>query len=380
MRTNVIPEMEQQAPCLEPLDAAGGDGEPIVLGRFPFTIGRNATCDYQIASSRISREHARIFKDTKGFRIKDLGSTNGTSVNGQKVGESRLNQGDILAFADLQFSFTLPQTEDRAAGATMVLSEDQAGEEVEGDGGVAPLIGLIRRLQESLLCRALPIRYEALFSFAEHKVVGFEAHLSGRWASAGDYQGALSPDCRLVERARLLYRVLAVEHISSALETSLLLLTLRHEEVSADHLPETLARFVRQAANREVAVGAPHAAAVDTAYFHNFVERIQSLGLATAVIGFAGTAKQLNELASIQPRLVQLAPAMVRGVDRSTQRQRQVKELAAAAAGLGARLVAAGLHSQNEVDVCRDLGCPLGQGDIFPQSPPLSPPLDGLFA
>jgi EAL domain-containing protein (putative c-di-GMP-specific phosphodiesterase class I) len=380
MRTNVIPETEQQAPCLEPLDAANLIAEPIVLGRFPFTIGRNATCDHQIASSRISREHVRIFKDAKGYRIKDLGSTNGTSVNGQKVGESRLAQGDILAIADLQFSFCLPQHEDRTAGATMVLSDDPDRGELVSDSGVVPMIATIRRLQESVLCRALPIRYEAIFSFTQHKVVGFEAHLSGLWNTAGDCQGVLSVESRLVERARLLYRVLAAEQTASAPEAGLLLLTLRHEEVSADHLPETLSRFVQHAENRQLALGAPHAAAVDTPYFQSFVARIHSLGLQTALTGFAGGAKQLTELAKMEPRLVQLAPAMVRGLDRSTQRQRQLKELAVAAADLNAGLIAAGLHTQNEADVCRDLGCPLGQGDFFPQSPSLCPALEGLFA
>lgn len=56
---------------------------------------------------------------------------------------------------------------------------------------------------------------------------------------------------------------------------------------------------------------------------------------------------------------------MVRGIDRNRPRQTQLKALVAAVTALGSQVIGTGFHSQNEVKVCLDLGCTLGQGDLF---------------
>ena len=66
-------------------------------------IGRDSNCDIQIDNIAVSREHARITKEhsriTKGpgdYFVEDLGSQNGTFVNGQKVSKKLLNTGDEI--------------------------------------------------------------------------------------------------------------------------------------------------------------------------------------------------------------------------------------------------------------------------------------------
>ncbi len=59
------------------------------------TIGRGQGCQVQLADSMVSQLHARLFRDNKGLNIEDLGSTNGTYLNGRKVGgPARLKKGD----------------------------------------------------------------------------------------------------------------------------------------------------------------------------------------------------------------------------------------------------------------------------------------------
>ncbi|MBA2610040.1 MAG: FHA domain-containing protein [Actinobacteria bacterium] len=59
------------------------------------TLGRGQGCQVQIADSMVSQLHARLFRDAKGFHIEDLGSTNGTYLNGRKVGgPAKLKKGD----------------------------------------------------------------------------------------------------------------------------------------------------------------------------------------------------------------------------------------------------------------------------------------------
>jgi hypothetical protein len=65
------------------------------------TIGRSSDCDIVLPKRQVSRYHAQIERDDGGYLLRDLGSKNGTYVNGQKVyGEPhRLRDGDEIQIA-----------------------------------------------------------------------------------------------------------------------------------------------------------------------------------------------------------------------------------------------------------------------------------------
>ncbi len=74
-------------------------GQRINLSGETIKIGRHATCSVVFADSNVSREHAQLINNIDGWSIVDLGSTNGTKVNGVKiVGQKLLMTGDELAF------------------------------------------------------------------------------------------------------------------------------------------------------------------------------------------------------------------------------------------------------------------------------------------
>lgn len=70
-----------------------------------YTIGRGRECEIQLPDISVSREHARIFGDADGFRVEDLGSTNGTFVNGESVSKQTLNSGDKIRVGRLHLEF-----------------------------------------------------------------------------------------------------------------------------------------------------------------------------------------------------------------------------------------------------------------------------------
>ena len=69
------------------------------------TFGRNMTSDVILDTDRFaSREHTKIYKENKDYMIIDLGSTNGTYVNGHKISEpTKLNRGDIIRVGSNEF-------------------------------------------------------------------------------------------------------------------------------------------------------------------------------------------------------------------------------------------------------------------------------------
>ena len=82
------------------LDLAAGD----------FIIGRDHGCSLQLDDGVVSGEHARItlvpnefLPDTFEVTIRDLGSTNGTHVNGVSVKEQRLENGDLIRIGSYEY-------------------------------------------------------------------------------------------------------------------------------------------------------------------------------------------------------------------------------------------------------------------------------------
>ncbi len=94
----------RQAPFLR--DPTGREHR---LGGEMITIGRAVECDLVITSKRVSREHARIRRDGWRVMLEDLGSTNGTFLNEERVlAPAALHDQDQIKIGDVVFVFHDP--------------------------------------------------------------------------------------------------------------------------------------------------------------------------------------------------------------------------------------------------------------------------------
>ncbi|MFM9120245.1 MAG: FhaA domain-containing protein [Acidimicrobiaceae bacterium] len=83
-------------------------GERIVLETDSLKIGRQATCRIVFNDSNVSREHAQMRRTADGWKLLDLGSTNGTKINGVKITEEQLLvNGDELSFGTSSAKFEI---------------------------------------------------------------------------------------------------------------------------------------------------------------------------------------------------------------------------------------------------------------------------------
>lgn len=91
-------------------------GQPIEITRDVSVVGRKSDlCDIQIDKNSISKIHCVIIKTDGLLFVRDLCSTNGTRVNGQKITRGALLPGDELALASMKFEVELsgdPKEED----------------------------------------------------------------------------------------------------------------------------------------------------------------------------------------------------------------------------------------------------------------------------
>jgi pSer/pThr/pTyr-binding forkhead associated (FHA) protein len=74
------------------------------LGNGVTTVGRQEDCQLRIGSSQVSRKHCQIYEKDGRLVVMDLGSSNGTFVNGKKVeGQQIVKSGDLLSFGKVKF-------------------------------------------------------------------------------------------------------------------------------------------------------------------------------------------------------------------------------------------------------------------------------------
>jgi hypothetical protein len=95
----------KQRACLE-IIGSGGKSKVIELGQRELTIGRSPECAIQLRRTMVSRRHAQITFRNEEYHLEDLGSTNGTYVNGIKAVKCVLRNNDQIDIGGVKMLFT----------------------------------------------------------------------------------------------------------------------------------------------------------------------------------------------------------------------------------------------------------------------------------
>jgi pSer/pThr/pTyr-binding forkhead associated (FHA) protein len=137
----------------EQASAAQAEGAPWTLrfisgkyqgGEFPLrpnreiVIGRSSDLDMVLVEDMVSRKHAKIVTDGKVVSIQDLGSTNGTFVNGEKVRNVQLKDGDRILVGTSIIKLVAGSGEARAPAASLSEIEARSKLQVTASRRVAP--------------------------------------------------------------------------------------------------------------------------------------------------------------------------------------------------------------------------------------------------
>ena len=80
-------------------------GDRVPLGEYIVSVGRQNDCTIVLGDPNVSRHHAEVRPSGDGFIVADLGSTNGTKVNGSRVAEQQLSDGDEVTFGNTVMHF-----------------------------------------------------------------------------------------------------------------------------------------------------------------------------------------------------------------------------------------------------------------------------------
>ena len=119
-----------------------GERRSFSMARDMTVVGRREDCDLRIPLGEVSRKHCRILRDGDSLKLEDLGSSNGTFLNGQRVQEAILSPGDTIQVGPVVFVLQIdgqpsddelrPVQMETAAPEAAVLG-DEDGPTLEGD-------------------------------------------------------------------------------------------------------------------------------------------------------------------------------------------------------------------------------------------------------
>lgn len=313
----------------------GAERQAVDLKPLPFVIGRAESVDLQIPANRVSREHAVVSWEGGEFWIRDLGSTNGTFVNGARVERHRLGHGDTLCIADIDLQLLL----DEAA----FLSQQE-------------LVAKLRGWQELASRRGVGVGYKPIWNVAENRAAGYLAvHLEAGLSAASRWPEPSLPGTRLSSRLHWLTLARAAELAQQLPKDLMLLMELDSGQDAAVWLP-TLAQL---ADGRELALILP---GDDDS--PSLAHRIAEFGL--KVVRTASSGKRPAQPADYW----WLAPEFTRQVGEDENLWQPLSDIVDAAKLRGAEPIVTGIDDEDSAHVCAELDCHLALGQLFGEPQP----------
>jgi EAL domain-containing protein (putative c-di-GMP-specific phosphodiesterase class I) len=333
------------------------------LYTFPFMVGRRQDLHLSLSCKTVSTLHAEITEVGNSLVLRDLGSTNGTYVNGQRLTEAvTVGEDDLVQFANLPFRIRVQTTQDNH-GTLRESACDQAlalvlFDKLMAERTVSPALQPIVKLDDRSL-----VGYEVL---ARSRLFGLE--------SPREMFGVAAQLNLQVELSTML-RWEGVLITQSMSPPPYLFLNTHPRELADPRLGPSLEKLRENWPGQPLALEIHESAVTDPIQLAELRVLLRRLDIKLAYDDFGVGQSRLNELAEVAPDYVKFDMSLIRGIDTATaQRQQVVTTLVQMVRNLGIAALAEGVETEGEHDTCAQLGFELGQGFLYGRpAPPREP-------
>lgn len=342
------------------------------LLEFPVRIGRQPDCTVQLNVARISRVHAEIRRDDKGFlQIADLGSTNGTFVNGRRIEASTpVVSGDVIHVGDQEMRLVVEQADDAPVHDDMTQI---------GLGTLPHQFPTMVREFNELLDKELVLGYRQLITDNEGAPFGHELLGRGSHPTLDAAPGELFTLARALDsevRLSQLMRRKGFEAADRAGMTSPLFFNTHPTECRA---PERLVAELEALRARHPSLNlvfeVHEAAVTDLGVMAEIGAALGGMNIRLAYDDFGAGQARLQELVEVPPHFLKFDIALVRGVgDRSSAKYRLLATLNGMIRDMGVRTLAEGIEDEETAAACAAIGIDLFQGFLYGRPEPINPP------
>ncbi len=330
------------------------------------TIGRRFGNDLCLSHPTVSGHHARVFALGDQLFLEDVGSTNGTLLNGRRVTSvETLNDGDVAQFGQVRFviggtELQTTGTEDRTTETFVAFVPDDA---------------VLYEGFDRLLNRPdIEPYFQPVVTLANTEVIGYESLVRSR------VQGLETPD-KIFPIAELraseiqLSEVCRSEGVLSGIQMdphSRYFLNTHPAELETPRLLASLKELRSDFPNMAIVLEIHEAAITSIRYLTELAALLNDLNIDLAYDDFGSGQARLVELFQVPPRYLKFDISFVRGLeDASVAHRTSIRTLLNMVHDLNVTALAEGVETQAQADICADLGFDMAQGYFFgrPQPP-----------
>jgi len=331
------------------------------LTRFPFRIGRDPASDLSLASSSVSKRHAEIFHSGAMVFVQDLGSTNGTFVNGQRIAApTPVGEWDLIQLADVELRLVRHVV--AMSDQTVVASQIEQG-------------WLISRMQEILKGRRFTIHFQPIVAGPGRVPSGYEALVRSEVEGLQSPLALFGAASRLgvAERLSRLCRAEAVRIFEEAGIPGDLFLNTHPLERLGPALVEELRGLRARCGQRRLVLEIHEEAVTDLDTTREFKARLHELNIGLAFDDFGAGQSRLLELAKVLPDYVKFDRSLVKDLGSPGAVQTGlVRSLHDHVSALGIATVAEGMETPESIAACDAIGFTHLQGYAFGRPQPVS--------
>jgi len=346
---------------LESFEEVGKTMRRVMVEARPFRVGRRSGLELSLPSDLVSKEHAELVVDGAQLRVRDLGSTNGTFVNRERVGEATLRAGDIVHFAHFEFRVGCATPEEPREDSSTVDNEDIVLPNRFKEGS--------RELDELLKVGAAEAFFQPILRLGDGQVAAYEALGRGRHRDLPESPlelFAIAATMGAEVALSQLFRKKAVSALASRATFPPLFLNIHPVELHAPSLVESLAELQQRAPHLSFNVEVHETAVTDPKSIGGLRETLRGMSIGMAYDDFGAGQARLLELGEVPPDYLKFDMKLIRGIDEApASRVRLLGSLVRAAKDLGVKTVAEGVETHGESKTCIEVGFDLAQGYLY---------------
>lgn len=327
----------------------------------PFHIGRHPTQDLSLGSESVSQEHAEIYQVSGLLRIRDLGSTNGTFINRRPVNtDVVLLEGDILHIANLEFV---------VARAARQEFEDLIGRTTEIELNLPePMVDQVRRMRQVLDARDVNTVFQPIVSLEDASVLGYEmlgrADVDGLPGGAYELFNIAASIGAEAELSRL-FRIECIDSCRGLPGQPTVFFNTHPAELNSSGLVDSLRQVRALLPDLDLVLEIHEVAITEPRMIRRLRSRLSELSIGMAYDDFGTGQARLVDVVEVPPDYLKFDISLIRGIDRLVSKQRMIASLVGMVIELGITPAAEGIETEEEAEVCRELGFEYGQGYLL---------------
>jgi EAL domain-containing protein (putative c-di-GMP-specific phosphodiesterase class I) len=346
------------------------------LHRLPFRVGRRSDLELVLGTSSVSKLHAEIYAAGGALCVRDLGSTNGTFVNGQRVRDAPIHEGDVLHFAKSEYRLARDEPAKKGPDSTQALRADSTMS-IDPRSLSHLFVPGTRELKELLRDGAVTVLFQPIVRLPDGTVSAYEALGRGRHPRLPESPSelfkiaeSLGPDVA-AELSRL-FRRKAVELVKDRQELPTLFLNTHPAEMAVPGLIDSLESLRSLAPHLDLALEIHESLLTGPSAIAELRKLLSESNIGLAYDDFGAGQARLLELGEAPPHYLKFDRRLVTAIDLApASRRRLLSSLTGMARDLLVKTVAEGIENADELKVCAQVGFTHAQGFYFGRPKPV---------